>query len=137
MAKAPVELESIAEQEVLSFLSSFDTVLTDCDGVLWEGNAPIEGSPDVINLLRQAGKKVVYVTNNGTKSRKQYVKKCQDLGFGGEFTDIFTTSFFLTFSANIFYPWIFMSLSSVPLCRFASLMAEIVGLCCITILSTP
>jgi len=93
MAKAPVELESIAEQEMLSFLSSFDTVLTDCDGVLWEGNAPIEGSPDVINLLRQAGKKVIYVTNNGTKSRKQYVKKCQDLGFGGEFTDIFTTSF--------------------------------------------
>lgn len=93
MATPPVELESTKEEEVLSFLSSFDTVLTDCDGVLWAGNAPIPGSPDVINLFRQAGKKVIYVTNNGTKSRKQYVQKCQDLGFGGEYTDIFTTSF--------------------------------------------
>ena len=86
----PVELESLTENEVMSFLLSFDTVLTDCDGVLWKGNAAIPGSPDVIRLLREAGKKVIYVTNNGTKSRKDYVVKCKDLGFGGEFTDIFT-----------------------------------------------
>ena len=42
---------------------------------------------------RQAGKRVVYVTNNGTKSRREYVKKCQDLGFGGDHKDIFTTSY--------------------------------------------
>jgi len=89
----PTKLESVSQEEVQSFLSSFDTVLTDCDGVLWAGNSPIQGSPEVINLLRQAGKKVIYVTNNGTKSRKEYVKKCQDLGFGGDFTDIFTTSY--------------------------------------------
>ena len=89
----PIKLESVSQEEVQSFLSSFDTVLTDCDGVLWAGNSPIQGSPEVINLLRQAGKKVIYVTNNGTKSRKEYVKKCQDLGFGGDFTDIFTTSY--------------------------------------------
>jgi len=93
MARAPIELESLGEEEVSTFLASFDTVLTDCDGVLWAGNQAIPGSPEVINLLRQAGKKVIYVTNNGTKSRKEYVKKCQDLGFGGDFTDIFTTSY--------------------------------------------
>ena len=33
------------------------------------------------------------MTNNGTKSRREYVKKCQDLGFGGDHKDIFTTSY--------------------------------------------
>ncbi len=30
------------------------------------------------------GKKVFYCTNNSTKSRQDYVEKCQTLGFGGE-----------------------------------------------------
>jgi len=88
--KSPVDLESLTDDEVMSFMSSFDTVLTDCDGVLWKGNGAIPGSPEVISLLREAGKKVIYVTNNGTKNRKEYFTKCHDLGFGGEFTDIFT-----------------------------------------------
>ena len=56
------------------------------------------GTPCLTHLIfclhyRQAGKRVVYVTNNGTKSRREYVKKCQDLGFGGDYKDIFTTSY--------------------------------------------
>jgi len=93
MASPPIELDTAPATEVESFLDSFDTVLTDCDGVLWEGPDAIQGSPEAINLFRQAGKRVVYVTNNGTKSRREYVKKCQDLGFGGDHKDIFTTSY--------------------------------------------
>jgi len=93
MASPPIELDTAPAPEVESFLDSFDTVLTDCDGVLWEGPDAIQGSPEAINLFRQAGKRVVYVTNNGTKSRREYVKKCQDLGFGGDHKDIFTTSY--------------------------------------------
>lgn len=66
-----------------SFFDSFDTVLTDCDGVLWKGNQAIDGSPEMIQKFRQMGKKVIFVTNNSTKSRQEYVKKCSDLGFGG------------------------------------------------------
>jgi len=93
MASPPIELDTAPAPEVESFLDSFDTILTDCDGVLWEGPDAIQGSPEAINLFRQAGKRVVYVTNNGTKSRREYVKKCQDLGFGGDHKDIFTTSY--------------------------------------------
>lgn len=88
-----VQLENEDGALTSEFLDSFDTVLTDCDGVLWEGNEAIQGSPQTINLLREAGKKIIYVTNNGTRSRKEYVKKCQKLGFGGDFTEIFTTSY--------------------------------------------
>ena len=79
------EITSLSETDVKSFFDSFDTVLTDCDGVLWKGNNPIEGSPEMIHKFRQMGKKVIYVTNNSTKTRKEYVTKCTDLGFGGSY----------------------------------------------------
>ena len=72
-------------EEIQSFFDSFDTVLTDCDGVLWKGVNPIPGSPEMIHQFRKMGKKVIYVTNNSTKTRKEYVQKCEDLGFGGTY----------------------------------------------------
>ena len=89
------EIDTLTNSEVSAFLNSFDTVLTDCDGVLWRGSVAVEGSPDVIQALRSLGKKVIYVTNNSTKSRREYLKKVTDLGFGGDFVSynlrLFTT----------------------------------------------
>ena len=82
------EITSMSPSEVKSFFDSFDTVLTDCDGVLWKGNNPIEGSPEIIHKFREMGKKVIYVTNNSTKSRKDYLKKFEDLGFGGTYVSM-------------------------------------------------
>lgn len=87
------EIGSMSHSELDDFLNSFDTVLTDCDGVLWTGSVAIDGSPEVIQALRKLGKKVIYVTNNSTKSRKEYLTKFTDLGFGGEALDIFTPSY--------------------------------------------
>ena len=78
------EISSMSNSELDTFLSSFDTVLTDCDGVLWTGSVAIDRSPEVIQALRKLGKKVIYVTNNSTKSRKEYLTKVTELGFGGE-----------------------------------------------------
>lgn len=87
------EMSDFDSSDIQRFFNSFDTVLTDCDGVLWKSNTPIEGSVEMIHKFRDMGKKVIYVTNNGTKSRKEYVVKCQALKFGGTFEDIFTTSY--------------------------------------------
>ena len=86
-------LNEASKQETQSFFDSFDTILTDCDGVLWKGNNAIQGSPEMIHQFRSMGKRVIYVTNNSRKSRKEYVKKCEDLGFGGTYEEFFTTSF--------------------------------------------
>ena len=70
-------------EESRAFFDSFDTILTDCDGVLWHGNEPIAGSPEMVNKFRQMGKRVIFVTNNSAKSRKDFATKCHQLGFGG------------------------------------------------------
>ncbi|GFY47083.1 glycerol-3-phosphate phosphatase [Trichonephila inaurata madagascariensis] len=75
------------------FFDSFDYVLTDCDGVLWMGNDPIPGAVETIKALKNAGKHIIYVTNNSTKSRDDYVKKCEGLGFPVTYDDIISTSY--------------------------------------------
>ena len=87
------DLLQLPLEQQKAFFNSFDTVLTDCDGVLWSGNNPIAGSVEMIHKFREMGKKVIYVTNNATRSRKEYVKKCHDLGFGGTYVSCFTQSY--------------------------------------------
>lgn len=75
------KLSKLDKDDLASFLDSFDTVLTDCDGVLWMGDNAIDGSADALNQLRELGKKIFYVTNNSTKLRDEYVNKCRKLKF--------------------------------------------------------
>jgi phosphoglycolate/pyridoxal phosphate phosphatase family enzyme len=62
----------------MAWLAEIDTVMLDCDGVLWRGSAAIEGAAEAITALRRAGKRVVFVTNNSTKSRASYVHKVEE-----------------------------------------------------------
>ncbi|XP_006823934.1 glycerol-3-phosphate phosphatase-like [Saccoglossus kowalevskii] len=83
---ACAELNSECIEE---FLSSFNTVLVDCDGVLWCGEDNIiEGSRDTLVKLRMLGKRVIYFSNNSTKSRSQYQQKLHRLGFEAELNEI-------------------------------------------------
>ncbi|KAK7428562.1 p-nitrophenyl phosphatase [Neonectria magnoliae] len=75
------------------FIDKFDTFLFDCDGVLWSGDHIFEGVPETIALLRSKGKRTVFVTNNSTKSRQEYLKKLTGLGIPSEVDDIFGSSY--------------------------------------------
>ena len=86
-------IDSMNSNEVQKFLKSFDTVLTDCDGVLWNGPRSLDGSAEVIQGLRNLGKRIIFVTNNGTKARQDVLQKCLKFGCGGEIKDIFTSSY--------------------------------------------
>ncbi|KAG8433294.1 hypothetical protein GDO86_017543 [Hymenochirus boettgeri] len=75
------------------FLNSVDTVLFDCDGVLWRGDEAVPGAPDVINGLKSMGKRVFYLTNNSTKTRSMYVDKLCRMGFRAVPGDVFGTAY--------------------------------------------
>ncbi|PVU98526.1 hypothetical protein BB559_001502 [Furculomyces boomerangus] len=74
----PTKLASIEEYRKL--VDSYDTFLFDCDGVIWLGSELIPGVKEVISFLKSSNKNLLYVTNNSTVSRKDYVKKFEKLG---------------------------------------------------------
>ncbi|XP_057961755.1 phosphoglycolate phosphatase 1A, chloroplastic-like isoform X2 [Malania oleifera] len=74
-------------------IDSVKTFIFDCDGVIWKGDSLIDGVPETLDMLRSKGKRLVFVTNNSTKSRKQYGKKFETLGLNVIEEEIFASSF--------------------------------------------
>ncbi|KAG7174971.1 glycerol-3-phosphate phosphatase-like [Homarus americanus] len=90
MAALPKLLD---KSNIKHFLDSFDTVLTDCDGVLWNGDYIIGQANDALNQLRALGKKVFFITNNSTKSRDTYLAKFERLDIIGSKEEIVSSSY--------------------------------------------
>lgn len=74
-------------------LDQVDVFIFDCDGVIWKGDSVIDGVPEILDKLRKAGKKMFFVTNNSTKSRKGYKSKFDSLGLDVQAEEIFSSSF--------------------------------------------
>ncbi|KAK1310005.1 Phosphoglycolate phosphatase 2 [Acorus calamus] len=74
-------------------LDSVEAFLFDCDGVIWKGDRLVDEVPRTLEMLRSKGKKIVFVTNNSMKSRKQYASKFCKLGLEVNEEEIFSSSF--------------------------------------------
>lgn len=66
--------------ELRQFVDRFDNFLFDCDGVIWHGEKLIPGVKEVMTYLRTLGKRLIFVTNNATKSRESFKAKFDRLG---------------------------------------------------------
>ncbi|ORX87172.1 4-nitrophenylphosphatase [Basidiobolus meristosporus CBS 931.73] len=80
-------------EEAREFLDSIDTFLFDCDGVLWEGDRVLDGVRETLSLLRQTGKRILFVTNNSTKSRSMYLKKLVSMKIEATEEEIFGSAY--------------------------------------------
>lgn len=58
----------------------FDGLLIDLDGVVWIGREPIPGSAEALRALLDAGKRLVFVTNNPGRPPEAYAERLQGLG---------------------------------------------------------
>ncbi|GFR43399.1 hypothetical protein Agub_g4478, partial [Astrephomene gubernaculifera] len=61
-------------------LRDISTLILDCDGVLWRGNDIIRNAPEALRVFRAQGKRLLFVTNNSSKSRAAYAEKFRSLG---------------------------------------------------------
>ncbi|XP_065853584.1 phosphoglycolate phosphatase 2-like isoform X1 [Euphorbia lathyris] len=83
----------LSSHNVTSLFDSVEAFLFDCDGVIWKGDKLIDGVSQTLQLLRSKGKKLVFVTNNSQKSRRQYAQKFLSLGISVTEDEIFSSSF--------------------------------------------
>ncbi|KAF8909755.1 p-nitrophenyl phosphatase [Gymnopilus junonius] len=80
-------------EDYQKLLDAYDTWLFDCDGVLWRGDHLIDGVTEVLDILRRLNKKIVFVTNNATKSRKTYKQKFDQLGISIHVDEIYGSAY--------------------------------------------
>ncbi|XP_045890497.1 pyridoxal phosphate phosphatase [Micropterus dolomieu] len=86
--------QKIRGPQIRNLLEAKDFILFDCDGVIWHGEKAITGAAKVVSSLIQHGKNVVFVTNNSTRPRENYVHKFCRLGFTDVMLDqIFSSSY--------------------------------------------
>ncbi|KAL6309511.1 2-phosphoglycolate phosphatase [Sparassis latifolia] len=89
----PTATRLTTREDYENLVDRYDTWLFDCDGVLWQGDTLIEGITEVLHFLRTHKKSVMFVTNNATKSRKNYKKKFDGLGVEAHVDEIFGSAF--------------------------------------------
>ncbi|KAL7733803.1 hypothetical protein ACLKA6_011526 [Drosophila palustris] len=78
-------LTKLPKQRVRQWLSTFETIICDADGVLWHFNKSIDGAPETFNLLKSSGRRTFVVTNNSAELAEVLVKKAN--GFGIDVND--------------------------------------------------
>ena len=87
------EVNQLKDGDKKGLVDSVETFIFDCDGVIWKGDSLIEGVPETIAMLRAMGKRLIFVTNNSTKSRAGYLKKFLGLGLEITAEEVFSSSF--------------------------------------------
>lgn len=75
------------------YVDRYDTFLFDCDGVIWRNQEPIEGAKESLAELRRLKKRVLFISNNATKNRDQYLQKFRDFGIEAEKGEIFNSAY--------------------------------------------
>lgn len=71
---------------------NFEGFFFDCDGVLWEENTLLPGAKDLLSLLSTSDKKIAFLSNNSTKSIREYVNKFFSLGLSVSEFQVMTSS---------------------------------------------
>jgi len=72
----------------------YNGLIVDLDGVVWRGGKPIQENVEALRMLHNAGMKIVFLTNNSTRSRRLYSQLLtHTLGFNVKPEDIVTSAF--------------------------------------------
>jgi HAD superfamily hydrolase (TIGR01450 family) len=67
---------------------AYDHFMLDLDGCVWVGDAPTDGAADAVSALRDAGKGIVFLTNNVRHQPEDFVRKLWRLGIRAALDEI-------------------------------------------------
>ena len=68
----------------------YNHVLLDLDGCLWVGDDACEGAVEAVQALREAGAKVLFLTNDVRHAPEDFVRKLWRLGFQASLAEVVT-----------------------------------------------
>jgi glycerol-1-phosphatase len=71
-------------------LDRYDHVILDLDGCVWVGDAVTRGAAEAISELRAAGRGLMFLTNDASRSPEEYVRKLWSLGLRASLEEIVT-----------------------------------------------
>jgi HAD superfamily hydrolase (TIGR01450 family) len=61
-------------------LAAYDNLILDLDGTVWVEDQPTPRAAEAIAAIRAAGKRLVFVTNDGRRTPEEYVQKLWGIG---------------------------------------------------------
>jgi 4-nitrophenyl phosphatase len=76
-----------------ALFESYDGFIFDMDGVIWRGKEIVPGAKEAISIIRNAGKKALFVTNNASESRAYQHRKLTDLGIEADIEEFLTAGY--------------------------------------------
>ena len=71
-------------------IARYDQVLLDLDGCVWIGDEALQGAPEAVAALRDAGKAVAFLTNDVRHAPEEFVRKLWRLGFQAALSEVVT-----------------------------------------------
>ncbi|MFL5884963.1 MAG: HAD-IIA family hydrolase, partial [Thermoleophilaceae bacterium] len=75
---------------ISAFVKAYDQFILDLDGCVWVGDEAVPGSVEAITALREAGKRIAFVTNNARHPTEEVVQKLWGLGVKASLADVVT-----------------------------------------------
>ena len=87
------DLDSVGIEQVTKLVSEIDAFVFDCDGVLWTGNTLTgDNIVEMIETMQRLNKKVIYVTNNSTKTIEAFAQKFKKFGIDVPRTSLWSSA---------------------------------------------
>jgi HAD superfamily hydrolase (TIGR01450 family) len=75
----------------------YDHVLLDLDGTVWVGDSALPGAIEAVSALREAGKAVLFLTNDVRHPPEGFVRKLWRLGFQASLAEVLSVGAALQF----------------------------------------
>ena len=85
-------------------VEKYENYIVDFDGTVWSGPIKYEDAFKTLNILKEIGKNIIFVTNSSHKSRKAYQEKLKKFGFESPLDKIYNATLFALLYIKQNYP---------------------------------
>ncbi|MGZ8626530.1 MAG: HAD-IIA family hydrolase [Actinomycetota bacterium] len=72
--------------------AGYDALLFDLDGVLYRGDEPLPHARETMGALREAGSRMVFLTNNSSRTPEQVAAKLEAMGIAAASSEVVTSA---------------------------------------------